>query len=140
MLSKQSATGNSATSQNHVFTDISPMPGLNFYRLKLVSLDGGYQYSSVKAVDFVADSPVLIFPNPTSGPIQIKNVSPLNLPVLFDVYNVGGQLVKQINAAQSQVDIGGNLSYDLSDLSNGIYFIHFAEGDVTKIVKLIVQH
>ena len=55
-----------------------------------------------------------IYPNPTKGIINITNLYNIKNIIITDIY---GQIIKQINIKNSE------LKLDISDLSNGIYFI-----------------
>lgn len=48
--------GNSSATLDYSYTDASPLPGQNYYRLKQVDFDGQYAYSSVVAVAAAAPS------------------------------------------------------------------------------------
>ena len=73
---------------------------------------------------------ITIFPNPTSGDVQIKTsnlVGALN----YEVYNLLGQVLKS--------DTLVNDSINLSNLSDNIYFVRMTEIDSNKsLVKKII--
>lgn len=58
--------------------------------------------------------PIVIYPNPTSGIIKIKNLNQAKA-VYIEIISPEGQVVKTYNYSQN--------SYDLSDLAKGIYII-----------------
>lgn len=62
--------GNSATAQSYAYTHDKPVVGLNYYRIKQVDFNGDFTYSTVEVVRFVKGS-VVVYPNPTSGDINI---------------------------------------------------------------------
>ena len=52
--------------------DYTPSVGENFYRLKIVNMDGSYFYSTVRRLKYEVDfSEVLVYPNPTNEKINI---------------------------------------------------------------------
>jgi hypothetical protein len=74
---------------------------------------------------------ISIFPNPTSGFIQIKIKEWVN-DMRYEVYNVLGQTLKSNELQNNEI-------LDLTDLPNDIYFIKIAELDSNRIlVKKIV--
>ena len=46
------AAGNSSSARNYEFTDQTPQPNANYYRLKQTDIDGTFTYSPVKVVNF----------------------------------------------------------------------------------------
>lgn len=66
--------GNESSSKayHYTFTDNSPENGINFYRLKQVTVDGKITYSSVVTVNFDVRK-LKIFPNPARDKIYIRN-------------------------------------------------------------------
>jgi hypothetical protein len=66
--------GNESSSKayHYTFTDNSPENGINFYRLKQVTVDGKYTYSSVVTVNLNIRK-LKIFPNPARDKIYIQN-------------------------------------------------------------------
>ena len=52
--------------------DYTPSIGENFYRLKVVNMDGSYFYSSVRRLKYEIDfSEIVVYPNPTNEKINI---------------------------------------------------------------------
>lgn len=78
----------------------------------------------------ISKSQVSLYPNPTNGQIQIKNL-PLNSKLT--IYDILGAKVRVINTKASSQTI------DISDLKNGIYFISNNDKNnrfTKKIVKI----
>ncbi len=71
-----------------------------------------------------------IYPNPTNGKIEIKNL-PLNTSLYIS--NIYGAIIRKIDAKQS------NNTIDISDLESGVYFISNTDKKnrfIKKIIKL----
>lgn len=82
------AAGNSNISKSYQFTDNAPSNGYNYYRLKMVDVNGKISYSSVVTVKSNCDSRTIkIHPNP----VTVNN----NLTVIIDGYtgNLKGELM-----------------------------------------------
>ena len=60
---------------------------------------------------------VEIFPNPATTELHIKIRNLINTPVLITLYNIQGQIVKQIATKQNETVI------DISGLEQGVYGI-----------------
>ena len=64
-IGKVDAAGNSADELNYQFLHEDPAKGINYYRLKMVDLDGSYEYSEVRAVRFDGNNgEIKVYPNP----------------------------------------------------------------------------
>lgn len=53
-----------AVSRAYTFTDIAPLAGRNYYRIKVTENDGKSFYTQVQTLDFVSSAFVKIYPNP----------------------------------------------------------------------------
>jgi hypothetical protein len=74
---------------------------------------------------------ISIFPNPTSGFVQIR-IREWNSDMDYEVYNILGQILKSNRLQNNEI-------LDLTDLSSDIYFIKITEVETNRIlVKKIV--
>lgn len=131
-VSSQSVSGNSIRSLEYTFTDRMPSSGVNYYRLKMVDLDGYYEYSQVRRVAFgTASGGFVVYPNPTSGNVSIMGLSGSET---VKVYNSIGLQVTEHTATE------GTNSIDLSSFAGGTYQIVIistaGEVQVEQIVKV----
>lgn len=117
-----SAVGNGERFYN--FTDPAPNGNINYYRLKIVEIDGKATYSSIlKFANNGTDKAVMVYPNPivnSQVAIQLTNFSAGLYKVVF--YNAIGQqvLIKAINHA------GGSATVSLSlekKLGTGLFTV-----------------
>ncbi len=77
---------------------------------------------------------ISIFPNPTNQLLYIKFKNGYKLPEQLQLYNITGKMMMQqkINSA--------NLTLEISELSNGIYFCKFMDKNaVIKMEKVVVM-
>lgn len=102
----------------------SPMaPGFYTVCLQVAnafSADNKCKIVEIKAVgtyDPKTSTPVVFFPNPTSGAISWQGAE--NQKVRLRVFNTLGQMITQINPDSNQAD--------LSNLSTGIYYIQLID-------------
>ncbi|MEO1518702.1 MAG: T9SS-dependent M36 family metallopeptidase [Bacteroidota bacterium] len=78
---------------------------------------------------------VTLAPNPTSGRVFIMMSSPVDQPTNIRLSGIDGRLIKEQQWQQSN----GTFELDLSDLSQGVYFVQL-QTDTAKVVhKLVVQ-
>lgn len=89
--------------------------GIFYYRLRSVDIDGRYEYSPVVKVSSNCNNkPVVLFPNPTKGLINIKGT---NSNDVIKVYDAAGKLVLQSKA------VTGMSKADISDMAAGSYVL-----------------
>jgi hypothetical protein len=65
--------GNSTTLLNYSDKDLQPLEGVSYYRLKQTDFNGTYDYSDIRVVSTSSDAQVLIYPNPSSGNVNIRS-------------------------------------------------------------------
>lgn len=60
---------NAVTINDYQFIDRLPLPGLNYYRLKQIDLDGRFEFSDIVVVNNMIESNIqtVVYPNPTEG-------------------------------------------------------------------------
>ena len=82
--------------------------------------------------DFVINSPVFIYPNPSNGKVDVE--LEIDAKANVKIYDVAGKLLydNDILVGEEQV-----LSAFLSDLNQGLYFVNLIENDKNFVTKLI---
>ena len=65
------------------FTDVEPLNGENYYRIKQVDLNGNYTYTDVKNINFENASAITIYPNPSSSHINVDGLDLASNPKIF---------------------------------------------------------
>lgn len=111
-------------SQSTSYIDKTPMQDVNYYRLSLVLDKGEVIESNVEAVIFERRNEVRIFPNPTSGELNISGIN----HGIYRIYNTVGSAIKNGSIIESSLDI--------SELTSGVYFIEIID---TKQEKTILK-
>jgi len=93
-IAQVNSVGNSTVQQNYTVNDYQPNNGINYYRLKEVSIDGSSDYSPVIKTNFGLGNTPQVFPNPaganftiTAGSETIKDVS---------IYDATGKNIQRI--------------------------------------------
>ncbi|ACT91881.1 peptidase S8 and S53 subtilisin kexin sedolisin [Dyadobacter fermentans DSM 18053] len=113
-------------------TDPSPLPGLNYYRLKMVDLDESYAFSQIVSVDFAAgDTQVTVFPNPVSGKLFVR--AGRKRLASMEVHAVSGTRLLVSNSDQPVVDV--------SHVVPGMHWltVHYTDGSRSHH-KIVVVH
>ena len=82
--------------------DLQPIAGINYYRLKIISLAGEIKYSEVRVLVFNSKGSISIFPNPVTDVLNIQLPDSFTgKPVLLDLVNQAGQVVATKSAKQA---------------------------------------
>ncbi|GAA5219567.1 T9SS type A sorting domain-containing protein [Membranihabitans marinus] len=129
-INKVYGAGTTPIAQYYSTTDLEPISGKSWYRLKQVDFDGSYSYSHTEIVVINKRDILSIYPNPSRDHITIsgKNIDLSQVKL----YNGLGQELSQ------SIDIGsGIISHQIIDLSNlpaNIYYLKIDE-TLHKIIK-----
>ncbi len=67
------AAGNSQMPIRYATTDHAPLPGMSYYRLRMVDLDGSFKYSPMVPVQMIQTA-LICHPNPSNGAFTVSNV------------------------------------------------------------------
>jgi type IX secretion system substrate protein len=130
--------GNSSSVRNYNYADniISVNSSLIYYRLKMVDIDGNFNYSEVEVIRLGKQQQqnLVTFPNPASSEVRVTIPSDWqNKTVAYSIYNLNGSLVKQkVNSNAGQTE-----SFYIADLPAGLYVIKAATGNETATQKFI---
>lgn len=110
------AAGVNGGGASYTYQDITNMPGLVYYRVKVLDADGNESLSDVKTVDNKLVSSFSVYPNPADRELKIlSNISFNNS--LLQVTNATGQVVfsKRLNGESPY-------SVDIASLPAGTYY------------------
>lgn len=127
----------SNTEDDHAYslTDVNPVQGVNYYRLKSVDNDGSFEYSSVVAVTVETAGSISVFPNPSNGHfVNVASNIELGENAQVTVFNNEGTLIQQTSVTERETRVDFN-----SKLASGVYILKYTSGTFTKTVRLIVK-
>jgi len=140
---KVKASGNSNAFVSYSFNDrnaVSLTSGnVIYYRLKMVDLDGKFEYSktvTVRLNNALNDITVVMYPNPVFDNLYVKVNLPVSGNVKIELMDITG---KTLMSKTQWMEAGSNLSSEnLGTLSSGLYFLSTeinGERQVQKLVK-----
>lgn len=132
-IGQVTAAGNSSTASSYVFTDINPMRGVNYYRLRLVDRDNSNKYSVVRSVRNEGVADIAIYPNPVND--QLKVVINADNPGQgsFAISDISG---KTIYTRTVSITRGSNvLPVNTSAFAAGAYIIKVQLNDDVVVRK-----
>lgn len=114
LIGKVAAGGDTFSEADYHYWHEQPSVGDNYYRLRMVDLDGSYQYSPVAKVVFDKSMAILqVYPNPTQGLVQLRGTRPALDRV--EVRDAVGRLLVTYRGTTTQLD--------LSSYPSGLYYL-----------------
>jgi len=120
-LWKIDAAGNSLQLLDYEHIHHSPVIGDNYYRLKMIDLDGSYEYSDTEVVRFKrSDNRLTIYPNPTNGEFTVALGVEARHPVQLSVIDATGRM---IYTEETILNGTQNAIIDLSHVAKGTYLV-----------------
>jgi choice-of-anchor B domain-containing protein len=114
---------------DYISFDKNPKIGTNYYRLKTVDNDGGFDYSKVISVEFLNTKPsVFLYPNPSKNRLFLSNNSFVDNQTVL-ILDIMGKVVMRSTIGQ------GRTGFDIENLSNGEYFLKVDDTASLKFTK-----
>lgn len=114
--------------RSYEFTDKRLEQGYNFYRLRMVDIDGSVHYSAVRFIIYSRDGTMVWYPNPTSRYLYMEFYNDTRADAIdIRIYNsISGNESAKL---QYKLERGLNkLAVDVSLLPNGSYFLMYQLG------------
>ncbi|WP_020534115.1 T9SS type A sorting domain-containing protein [Lewinella cohaerens] len=112
-LGSIAGAGTTQQEQQYSFLDETPLPGLNYYRVKQVDYDGSFSYSAIVSARWEGKAQVHLFPNPTNDLLQISGLSTTDGPITIEIIDMAGRVMLRQNWNQSAINV--------SSLADGVY-------------------
>jgi hypothetical protein len=139
-IGQVAAAGNSTSTTAYEFLDAQPLPGFNYYRLKMIDTDGSGELSDVVAVanrygSFVGG----LFPNPAEDQISVVVDAEAEMLAYLRVIDASGRLVGE---NRSTVAAGQQtVTMPLNGLESGHYLLiaSFNDGRSQNIGRFVVR-
>lgn len=120
-VASQSLGKNSTSRLQYKFTDVTPVKGLNYYRLKMVDLDGTFAYSRIQSVSQEDNQALALYPNPVANKLLLKNEQKQKISQVL-ILDLAGRAL--INIASIPSD-----GIDVSSLPAGSYIVDLKMSD-----------
>jgi hypothetical protein len=133
--------GNSNTILNYKLMDYEPYERLSYYRLKQTDFDGKFEYSDIKAVNFVKPSQGQnwsVYPNPSNlNGINITTAALKSNIINLSLTDVTGKLVYNKTISVDKQG-GGTQFIEFDQVGTGIYYLTVNDGEINKTIKVIL--
>lgn len=128
------ASGNTQGKKSYQHIDNTLLKPIDYYRLKMVNIDGSYTYSKTIAVAVPTDYAISIFPNPVTAELFIR-LQDVSAETQINIFNAKGNLVREL-----KLKAGVTLtSINMFGLTAGAYSITFNSMNMKKVLKFIKQ-
>lgn len=138
-IAQVDGAGNTTAMQFYKFTDLTPQPGVNYYRLRQHDFNGDYEYSGwVQATFKPATQYVKVYPNPAEDQLlRVNLIGFAEQQVTVNIYDMAGRLVRSessLFAAQN-----GELSIRCESCLSGIYQVQVVTAERSENLKVIFR-
>jgi hypothetical protein len=101
---------NSATGASYAFRDGSIAEGKNYYRLKMVDIDGKFEYSHVIMLTYAGGLRTMsAYPNPTVGNVTVQ-FSKAGNGASVKVISMEGRVMQQVSVPANATQLGLNMA------------------------------
>lgn len=123
------AAGNSSHNVDYNFEDKNPIRGRAYYRLKMVDVDGKFEYSTIRTVNVSSTSSAFLVKNPIQQTLEVVASEKSD----WQIVNISGQVLKTGKAQIGRTEIG------LYELAPGNYWIKLTDGNKATTLPFIKQ-
>jgi surface protein len=125
---------NSAVVTPYSYTDLLPLKGLSYYRLKQIDLDKNFSYSRIVQINSVTTDEVSIWPNPVTNMLNIGiNERYRNEKLYLTVTDMKGTVLV------SRTVTHGNSAISTAGWSKALYVVTLRSGGNIIMTKKIVK-
>lgn len=132
------AVGNSQVPNNYSHTDfeINQLAGtVVHYRLKMIDIDGRYNYSSIVTIQLGdITNRVIISPNPTTGDTRLMIASAKGGRAEWKLTDNSGRVVLRQSVTLNKGN--NNLTLNVAGLRSGMYYLHISGAGIDQMLKL----
>ncbi len=109
-------------SESFKFYDRQPNIGLNYYRLRVLELDGSSTYSGIVSVVVPTPVSIKVYPNPTDGAVQVNVETHHGLsPIQITLFDGHGRLVYAERVEVSEARFSHQI--ETVGLASGVYVL-----------------
>jgi len=119
------AQGNSTSPTSYSYTDLSPLAGTNYYRLKMIDLDGSAVYSEVKVLKGTIVSHISFFPNPARDFVNVT-LGVVTGTVTVRLINQAGVVLQEKKVESAS---GTTVTFPLQQVASGFYILSVVSTD-----------
>ena len=131
-LPEQPAAAGSGGHRYHAI-DREPIGGMNYYRLKMIDIDGSFAFSQIAVATHRNSVQMQVYPNPASTLLQIKTEGASQLSGNAELLNAQGRVVAIRKLVNGKADL------PVGHLPKGIYVIRVRESAGAYTQKVAIE-
>ncbi len=133
-IGKVNSAGGLNIATSYTYLDNTPLAGKNYYRLKIVDLDGAYEYTGVIVAESTVASKedVKVYPTIIDDSFTVELNGEFAMPVKMILIDAVGNTIYQstLDAATSTVEVPSNMK-------TGTYLVRLFTSDGQKVVRVL---
>ncbi len=135
-LRKVEKEGTTDAARYYEELDLSPIQGVNYYRLRQVYSDGSFRLSTVKRIVFDVNLDQFdLFPNPVNEMLYLNLKEYAGMEADVQIFNALGQRVLQKQLVEISEEV---TRFDVSGFHNGIYTVSVKVKDRKRMTRQFV--
>ena len=121
------ATGNSTTARTYSYTDRTPQPNANYYRLKENDIDGKFTYSPVRVVNFPVSGRLVWY---TTGHASVEVYLQQGSNEYYTLTDMSGHLLRLGQLSGGKTDV--------ANLPAGMYIVRIVTNTGPLVTKIVL--
>jgi hypothetical protein len=125
--------GHAVNGGQYIYTDQSPVTGANYYRLKLLNIDGSSSYSGIVSAVKKDNFGLTVFPNPVKSTVIIQVNGKVAGTGMITLYDIPGRQRRsaRLNGQQASLSMNG--------LPNGVYVVRYQDAEHSEIFRIVKE-
>lgn len=134
-IASKAAAGNSTNKHDYELSDLNPLPGENYYRLRQIDVDGKFGYSPIRLAVIRADAlenKWNVYPNPAHSSFFVENREREGVVWLFDI--AGKQVLEQTLSVGNQ-----RTEINAERLPAGVYGLKIQTENGVFVSKVVIE-
>lgn len=136
----ETSDGNSTTKREYEFLDPMASPGIRYYRLQQIDMDGGTSYSNTVNLQVENTGPSLnVFPNPATDQLTVVLLSDLDIAdkATMKMFDITGRCVMEQELQTEDQLLRTDLG--VKGVSPGVYIVQVSTGVQVTRERVIIQ-
>ena len=135
-IGRVAGAGSTELETKYQFTDLAPLPGRSYYRLRQVDFDGTTAYFGPVAVDWSGEgmSAVRVYPNP-NGTDFLTLEGELRPGTRVTLLDADGRVLRAWELDEKQL----RRELPARGLAAGVYFLRLEDGATVRTVRFVRQ-
>lgn len=133
-IGEVNSAGGMNVTTSYTYLDNTPLKDKNYYRLKIVDLDGSYEYSGVIVAESIhgTRADISVYPTIIDNSFTVELNGEFAIPVKMTLVDAAGNTIYQANleTATSTVDVPANMK-------TGTYLVRLFTSEGQKAVRVL---